>query len=315
MFFDLTPPAWSTDGRDWPNRSHSRFVTSSRLSFHVQEMGAPEGPETAPRPKVLLLHGTGASSHSYRDLLPLLAADFHVLVPDLPGHGFTRAPGNEGLSLPGMARLLGGLLRDLDFMPDMVVGHSAGAAILCAMTLEKRIEPRVVVAINGALKPIKGAALFSPLAKLLFLNPLAPRLFARRAMDREATRRLLEGTGSQIDARGVDLYARLFSTSGHVGATLGMMANWDLDRLERDLRRLAVPLVLVTSAGDRAVPPRDGELLAARLPTARLVALDTGGHLVHEERPVEMTGLLKGIATEAGLLAGRAGVSPAPAAS
>ena len=45
------------------------------------------GPKDAPA--VLLLHGFGASSHMFRDLIPQLATGYHVVAPDLPGFGLT----------------------------------------------------------------------------------------------------------------------------------------------------------------------------------------------------------------------------------
>jgi magnesium chelatase accessory protein len=282
-------PTWSIDGHDWPNRDYSRFLPSSGMNWHVQELG--EGPA------MLLLHGTGASSHSFRDVAPALADDFHVLVPDLPGHGFTDMPPGRGLSLPGMAALVGAMLRNADFEPEIAVGHSAGAAVLVEMALRGMIRPRVIIALNGALRPMRGTAVFSPLAKLLFLNQLAPRLFARRAAaDGNATRRLLEGTGSVIDGRGLGLYQRLFGRPGHVAATLGMMAHWDLQRLPRDIGRLESRLVLVTALRDRAIPPDDALWIASRLPSARVVPLDYGGHLVHEEEPGAIATLIAGAA-------------------
>ena len=76
--------SWERDGRDWPNREASRFVEAGGLRWHVQQMGR--------GPVLLLLHGTGASTHSWRALLPLLAKSFTVVAPDLPGHGFTATP-------------------------------------------------------------------------------------------------------------------------------------------------------------------------------------------------------------------------------
>jgi len=291
-------PDWSVEGRDWPNRAQSTFVKAGGLDWHVQQFGTGG-------PKLLLLHGTGAASHSFRDLAPLLAARFRVLAPDLPGHGFTQRPRSEGLSLGGMARLLRVLLVKLDFAPDIAVGHSAGAAILVHMALDRTMNPKLIVAMNGALQPIRGAALFSPLAKALFLNPLAPRIFAWRASGNEATRRLLEGTGSTLDARGIDLYARLFRKSGHVSGTLGMMANWSLDRLMADMPALSVPLVLVSAARDRAVPPSVADAVAASVPTARRIALAEGGHLVHEEKPALIARLIEDASEAVGYSASR----------
>ena len=88
------PRYWQRDGGDWPNREASRFVRAAGLLWHVQVMG--QGPV------LLLLHGTGAATHSWRAMLPLLARHFTVVAPDLPGHGFTDAPATARLSLPGM---------------------------------------------------------------------------------------------------------------------------------------------------------------------------------------------------------------------
>ena len=74
-----------------------------------------------------------------------------------------------------MGRALSDLLAALDASPALVVGHSAGAAVLIRMALDRLIHPAGIVALNGALTPFDGLAgrFFSPLAKLLALNPLS----------------------------------------------------------------------------------------------------------------------------------------------
>lgn len=270
---------WEMDGRDWPHRAASRFVTAGGLDWHVQVMG--EGPA------LLLLHGTGASTHSWAGLMPLLARHFALIAPDLPGHAFTSTPGYAGLSLPGMARSVGALLDALRLSPVLAVGHSAGAAILIRMALDGLIAPAHIVSLNGALVPFQGLAghIFSPLAKLIALNPLVPRLLSWRASDRRAVERLLKDTGSDVPADSIDLYARLFRSPSHVSATLGMMAAWDLDTFARELPKLRVPLVLAAGSGDRTVAPADAERVRSLAPAARIVSLPGLGHLAHEERP------------------------------
>jgi magnesium chelatase accessory protein len=284
VFLSRDRPSWNDDGKVWPNRQASRFVRSAGLDWHVQIWG--EGPD------LLLLHGTGASSHSWRDVAPILARSHRVIVPDLPGHGFTGYPGTAGLSLKGMASRVGDLLTSLDAAPVAGIGHSAGAAVLVAMDLAGQPRFETIVSINGAFLPIRNASLFAPLAKLLFLNPVAPHLFALRGRSSSAVERLIEGTGSHIDARGLDLYRRLMQRSAHIEGALGMMANWDLDWLGGVLPSLETPLVLVTAPGDKAVPPANADTIARRVPSARHVDFGKGGHLVHEEYPEAMARLV-----------------------
>jgi magnesium chelatase accessory protein len=182
----------------------------------------------------------------------------------------------------------------------LAVGHSAGAAVALRLALDGRIDPHAVVSLNGALLPLgeRHAAFFTKAARMLVGLPFVPNLLAWRASNRAVAERLLRDTGSRIDARGVDLYARLFRHSSHVAAALGMMANWDLLPLLHDLPRLRPALVLVVGGADRTIPPAQAERIRARLPSARIVTLPGLGHLAHEERPAEVAQLLLDIAVD-----------------
>ncbi|TNF56789.1 MAG: alpha/beta fold hydrolase [Gammaproteobacteria bacterium] len=288
-------PQWEREGQDWPNREASRFDLAEGLRWHLQVMG--QGP------RLLLVHGTGAATHSWGGLVPLLAERFEVLAPDLPGHGFTASPSGTALSLPWMAHALGGLLRRLGKAPDLVVGHSAGAAILARMCLDGLIAPRALISLNGALLPLRGMPghFFSPAAKLAAATPLLPRFFAWRAASPGAVERLVESTGSSLDARGIELYRRLVSCPGHVGAALNMMANWDLAPLQRDLSHLKTPLYLVVGDRDWTVPPTDAQRVRQLVPQAQVITLPRLGHLAHEERPREVADLIGRLANAQGL--------------
>jgi len=270
---------WDRDGSDWPNRVASRFVRAAGLNWHVQRMG--QGPV------MLLVHGTGASTHSWEAIAPMLACRFTVVALDLPGHGFTDLPGPEGLSLSGMANAVSALLRVLDLTPEIVVGHSAGAAILARMCLDGRIVPSTLISLNGAFLPLRGllVRMLSPVTRFLVGIPAIPRLVARSAADEDAVRRLLAGTGSTLQLKGIEQYRRLFSTPAHVAGALGMMANWRLDTLERELVRLTPTLVLVAADNDGTIAPGDAVRIKRRVPGARLVSLPGLGHLAHEEAP------------------------------
>jgi len=278
------------DGQDWPNREASRFVSAAGLKWHVQVMGV--------GPVVVLVHGTGASSHSYGDLAQILSKAFTVVVPDLPGHGFTELPPTSRLSLPGIAGDLAELLKILKLKPVIVVGHSAGAAILIEMCLDGLIAPDAVVSLNGALRPFGSLAgqFFSPLAKLLVRNPFVPRLLAWRADNPAAVDRLIRNTGSQLDPKGLGYYARLFRCESHVAAALGMMSQWDLFTFEKRLGALNTPLVLVAGSRDRAISPEDVFRVRERRRKAEIVMLRGLGHLAHEERPEEIAEIIVKVA-------------------
>lgn len=269
---------WAKDGRDWPNHAASRFVEAASMRWHVQVMG--EGPA------LLLLHGTGAATHSWRDVMPKLAANYTVVAMDLPGHAFTQPPSKTSLSLPGMAAAVAGLLRTLNVNPIRAVGHSAGAAVLVRMAVERLFAPQDIISFNGAFFPVTGVAgqFFSPLAKTFANATLVQKLFSKMA-DRKAVERLLRDTGSTIDAEGITLYQKLFSNEGHIAGTLGMMAAWDLHWVPQDLKNLPVPMTLVFASGDRTIPPARAAEAAKLVPHPSLIEIKGLGHLAHEEDP------------------------------
>ncbi len=285
--------SWSVDGANWPCREASRFVDAAGYRWHVQIMGA--------GPVALLAHGTGSSTHSWRGLGPLLARHFTLIAPDLPGHGFTDMPPAHRLSLPGMAQDLGALCARLNITPELAIGHSAGAAILVRMSLDRLIAPKLIVSLNGAFMPFGGAAgrMLTPLAKAMTLNPFVPRLFAWRGRDPASVHRLIAGTGSTIEAEGEKLYGKLVGSPKHVAAALRMMANWDLRPLVRDLPRHDSELLLIAASNDRAVTPDVARRVRELVPRARLEIVHGFGHLVHEEAPERIAGLIIGAATAA----------------
>lgn len=278
---------FQTEARDWPYSAASRFIAAGGLTWRVQDIGS--------GPVLLLVHGTGASTHSWRKLVPLLQSRFRILIPDLPGHGFSNPPARTiGYTLPGMAHSLAALMRTLNAVPLIAAGHSAGAAIVLRAALDNAIAPQAIVSLNGALFPFGGMAgqLFSPMAKLMVSLPFVPKFMTWRA-DREAVERLLHDMGPGLDAQDIDYYARLFRDEGHVAATLAMMANWNLAPLVRDLPRLKTRLMLAGADGDKAVPAADAKRAAALVPGARAVMLSGCGHLAHEERPAIVAGLIE----------------------
>jgi len=278
---------WDRHGHDWPNRQASRFVHAGGLTWHVQIAGS--------GPVLLLVHGTGAATHSWAGLFPLLARDFTVVAADMPGHGFTTRPPSSHLSLPGMARSHAALLRELGLDPVLVVGHSAGAAILARMCLDGMITPRTLISLGGALLPLDGLTqkVFSPLAKLMAALPHTPYLFALRARYTSMVDDLMKGTGSVLDPQTIEFYRRLGTSPQHVGSAIAMMAHWDLTPLRLDLPRLGPHLILASGSNDRTIPPVVARKVHALVPNSELAIFDGLGHLAHEERPELVLALIR----------------------
>ena len=283
---------WQAHRHDWPHAERSRFVEAGGVRWHVQQAGH-QGP------KVLLIHGTGASSHTWRDLLWPLAQHAQVSVVDLPGHGFSSLAAGQGMSMSGMAGSLNALMQKLGVAVDVFIGHSAGAAIAGRMVIDHSLTPQALIGINPAWLPLPGLAglLFPPTAKLLALTSYVPQWFAKQASSPGMLDKLLEGTGSKLDARGQALYAQLVASPAHAQGALKMMAAWDLSSGPSMLRQLHCPVHILVGDNDRTVPPAQAQQALALLSDGHVQRWAGYGHLVHEEVPLQTVEFLQKIAS------------------
>ncbi len=276
---------WPPDPAIWPLTEHSRQVLHRPHRWHVQEHGTGD--------TILLIHGAGGATQSFRGLFPILAQDHHVIMFDLPGQGFTQLGGQQRCGLDHMSEDILSLIRHEGWSPTQIVGHSAGAAIalrLCELGLR---PAKGIVGINAALGKFKGVAgwLFPMMAKALAVTPFSASMFAATTT-RSSVRNLIRGTGSTLDEQGLELYYQLATDKGHVDATLSMMAQWSLDGLLSRLEQIDTGVHLITGSNDKAVPPQVSRDAAARLPSAKLTALPNLGHLAHEEDAATIASLI-----------------------
>lgn len=277
---------------DWPGASQSRLVRAAGLRWHVQVHGG-RGPV------ILMLHGAGASLHSWAALVPALSANHRVVLVDLPGHGFSDAFGAGAYTLGRTAAAMAALNAELGLAPALIVGHSAGAAIAMQMVLDAHADGTAtlphVAAINPAILPFAGLAgiAFPVLAKFAAGSRLLAGLVASRASSVAQVTRLISGTGSTLDAEGIARYQWLMQRRSHVAAVLSMMAGWQLDALLPALRRLDPAMHFIIAERDCAVPAAPVADVARQLANTELTLLADYGHLLHEEAPAEVAAVLR----------------------
>lgn len=267
---------WARHETSWPHAAHSRFVFCKPHRWHVQEMG--DGP------LLLLIHGAGGATQSWRHLMPLLAQHYRVVAVDLPGQGFTQSGGQQRMGLVPMSQDLAGLCVDQGWQPAALIGHSAGAAIALEMARHLSFAPPVV-GLNAALGTFKGLAgvLFPLMAKALAMTPWVARLFTASTSRPGSVTRLIQGTGSKLHSDDLRWYRALVSDEAHVDGTLAMMAQWSLEPLLAALPAHPSKTLLIVGQNDRTVPPSTSRDVAARMQDCKLVSLPGLGHLAHEE--------------------------------
>ena len=276
-----TPLHWDTHAPHWPDHAHSRFVQTRSYRWHVQVMG--QGPV------MLMLHGTGASAHTWAGMRAVLQTHYTLVCPDLPGHGFTTTLAQDDYSLPSMTSALCELLAHMACTPQVVVGHSAGAAVGMSLVMHRApADTMALVGLNPAWLPLPGMAqwLFPVAAKLAALNPLSGWLTSKQASPHRV-QQLLQSTGSNLNAQQRAPYDVLLQSAHHVQGVLRMMSQWDVHplvpRFVQHVQQHPCRVLIQAGSADRTIPMHHAQQVQHALPHCSLQVLDGLGHLAHEE--------------------------------
>ncbi|MDB4990727.1 MAG: hypothetical protein JWN04_5905, partial [Myxococcaceae bacterium] len=243
-------------------------------------------------PAILLIHGIGDSSDTWRDLIRQLARDHTVIAPDLLGHGRSDKP-RADYSVAAYANAMRDLLTVLDVEKATVVGHSlgGGVAMQFAYQYPERCERLVVVSSGGVsreVSPLLRAATLPPAHAILPLLQLP----TTRALGK-ALFRVLELLDTDI-GRDTDDMLRIFdalpdatSRSAFI-RTLHAVVDWRgqvITMLDRCYLTRGMPTLLIWGDRDAVIPYEHARLAHAAMPGSRLETFRGAGHFPHHSDP------------------------------
>ena len=230
---------------------------------------------------VLLVHGFGASTASWKPVMPELARKVRVLAVDLPGFGLSdRVPGDY--SPEGLADDLAAFLDRRGVARVSVVGQSWGAAIALAFALRHPDRLDRLVLMSAFCFPDQ-INLFFEWAQVPGLGEALMRLFYGQFLAERLTLEFYEPE-KWITQEIVDRVEANFRRPGTLAAHLAAVrALPHLADLEPHYREVGVPALVLTGREDRVTLLQFEERLARTLPHARLVVLPGCGHILQIE--------------------------------
>jgi magnesium chelatase accessory protein len=262
---------------DWPNRQISRSVEVAGLAWHVQISGK--------GPLILLLHGTGSSTHSWAELTPILNKEAQILNLDLPGHAFTLGAPIDSLKLEEIARSLIGLVQELKLpWPTMVVGHSAGAPLALAFAVQAKVKPQIIIGFNPSLipPPASYTQFFGPMLGPVTKSATLASILAKIAPMSGMTDRLLDSTNTNLPETNRNYYRRLFTSPDHVRGAMNFMASANISQVLSASSNLPSKLIWVIGESDQWVPEIGLQKIIQQYFAKSTVIHWQGGHIMHE---------------------------------
>ena len=252
---------------------------------------------------LVLLHGLGASTFSFRQNLPQLSRSFRVIVPDMPGHGRSSRAVTD-LSVTAQARHLATLLDHLGIEGVSIAGHSMGGSVAqrFAASWPERVERLVLIASTTDRYMMRA----SPLSPLLapFIPAFATSvLHNRRGRDRWLRRVVHAPSYLTPEIKGG------YEAPGHIRGTVAAYQRLMLDRRHDEpieLGSIQAPALIIWGDSDCVVTVDHGRRLADAIPDSRLVVVPEAGHLVQEEQALTVNQLIEEFV-------GQGSQAPAPA--
>lgn len=253
--------------------------------------------ETGSGPPLVLLHGLGASTFTWRRIVPALARNHRVIALDLKGFGRSDKPRNARYSAADQAALVAAFLRKRDLHHVTLIGHSFGGTVALLTALRLKREPdriaRLVIIDAPALKQNFGDAAElarAPAVPEAVLLATPPELMARVLL------RYVSRPGRKIPEADIYGYAKPFYDLGSRHAfiaTVQAILKDNRRRMGARYRAIRQPTLLIWCKRDRIVPLATGRRLARRLPNAELAILKRCNHLPQDEVPRALLGKLR----------------------
>lgn len=263
-----------------------------------QLLGPPDAPvrmayrESGRGKPVLLIHGLGANTYSWRHLAPALARHHRVIAIDLKGFGRSDKPFDERYSVVDQAALVAEFMQKMGLRDVTVVGHSFGGGVALMLALDGRPNVRKrlkrLVLLDSIAYPQEIPSFFkilrTPVLGHLGATATPPELQAKAAL------MLAYHDDSRIRGRDVAAYARPLYTAGGKNAlvrTAQQIVPKNLPSIARRYPTIRLPVFIVWCDHDKIVPISFGWRLHAALPNSEFHTITGCGHIPQEERPRE----------------------------
>lgn len=252
----------------------SDFIEVAGLRLHVRD----SGPKDAPA--VILLHGFGASLHTWEVWAQALSRDHRVIRYDLPGAGLTGAdPTGDYSDTRGMQVLLA-LMDKLGVQQTSLIGHSMGGRLAWRFAAQypARLKKLVLISPDGFASPgfeYGKKPHVSAMVKLM--RYVLPKPILRMS--------LVPAYGDpavMTDA----LLQRYYDMMLAPSVRAAMIARMEQSVLQDPvpmLKRIRAVTLLVWGDKDAMIPVRNATDYLGALPKATLITLPGVGHLPHEE--------------------------------
>lgn len=278
----------------WPAKTHYRYQEVGGHKMFYREAGE------ANKPTILLLHGYPSSSHTYRELIPLLSGRYHVIAPDNLGSGYSDKPdpATTDYNFDLLADKVFGLLDALNIKEYVIYMQDFGAPVGYRVMMRDPSRVKAIIAQN-ANAYLEGI----PQARQDFFNNAqldkspenVAKVWANTSAESIQNFQYLRDVKGREEIMSPDSWTHdihFMQTDKQRQIQLELFQDYktNLDSYptwQKFLRKHQFPTLLVWGKNDPVFMASGAEAYLKDLPDAELHLLDAG-HFAAEEKPVEI---------------------------
>jgi pimeloyl-ACP methyl ester carboxylesterase len=271
----------------WKERIDNKPYSAS-VDLHYQEKGQGD--------VMLLLHGFGESSFTWRYLFDDLAKSYRVIALDLKGFGDSPKPRDGRYSIYDQAVAVSQFIKKHDLKKVTLVGHSLGGGVAMALTLLANKQPwqvqRLIVIDAAAYQqtlPSMLKQLKDPVVGNIGVYLVSPRYQARKAYEFSFY------DDEKIPEEGVEESARNFSRAGSRYVYLQSVKQLipeDIKKISELYKEIKQPALIIWGFHDVVISRRYARRLHQDLKNSHLVLIRRVGHMPQEEAPEKVLKLI-----------------------
>ena len=254
----------------------SQFMEINGMKVHYRDEGAGT--------PIVLIHGTGASLHTWEDWTTDLVKNYRVIRLDLPAYGLTGQDPQKRYSSKDYVDLLHAFLGELKVDKFHLAGNSLGGLVswLYASYHPEKVEQLVLLDPSGF--PFKNTPMVIKMAKTPILNNFIRYITPRSFIEKNIKEVYFDET--LIKESTIDRYHDLSQYKGNRQAFIDRSFVEREDYTER-LGLIQAPTLILWGENDAWIPVSDAPRFKAAIKDAQMVIMPKTGHVPMEERPKE----------------------------
>jgi len=259
----------------------SQFVAIDGMRVHLRD----EGPSDDPEP-IILLHGTGASLHTWDEWTLALKSKHRVIRVDLPGFGLTGPTQDGNYHMPVYTHFVHALMEALHIERAVLGGNSFGGDVSwqTAVAYPNKVAKLILVDASGYVTTAASVPIAFKLAQMPLLSSLLSNILPRSVV--ESSVRNVYADPAKVTPELVDRYYDLALRAGNRKAITKRFAQNKPGQNESAIRKLKLPTLILWGGLDRLITVDNAEKFHRDITGSQLIVFEKLGHVGHEEDPV-----------------------------